>query len=393
MKDNNVILIIGVIILALAFYQYGQSFSIVDSTSAWPNKTISSGDLIMQSRSNAIYGDYTRVCNAGTCIITEEPYVLRSNCNDPQEICGNVEQFIKNDAYILGDSIISNLSVISNNVRLESQIHLPASNVLILENKMFDTDILNELNLDYNIHQFYTGHAWSSFVNKFRVKIYLFNEDRDILVYEIDGTSIQTSGSINIKRNPSGIGYIVNDQSNLQIPIGIYKIAILSIPSPWESFSTSSATVSSYIEISNIQFNNTEQNIEVYRLTNNSCSSITILQNERLTTDYESLNACNLDIIPAKAPTCSDGIQNQEETGIDCGGSCNACPVGDRCYAYLTSTCQETQCNLNYTYYNTLDDCIEEYEGESFLDKYGIPGSVVLIIIITIGIWIIIKKK
>jgi hypothetical protein len=26
--------------------------------------------------------------------------------------------------------------------------------------------------------------------------------------------------------------------------------------------------------------------------------------------------------------TCSDGIQNQDETGIDCGGSCSACPVG-----------------------------------------------------------------
>jgi len=28
-------------------------------------------------------------------------------------------------------------------------------------------------------------------------------------------------------------------------------------------------------------------------------------------------------------PTCSDGIQNQNETGIDCGGTCPACPEGD----------------------------------------------------------------
>ena len=26
-------------------------------------------------------------------------------------------------------------------------------------------------------------------------------------------------------------------------------------------------------------------------------------------------------------PTCSDGIQNQGETGIDCGGPCSACPT------------------------------------------------------------------
>jgi hypothetical protein len=27
------------------------------------------------------------------------------------------------------------------------------------------------------------------------------------------------------------------------------------------------------------------------------------------------------------APTCSDGIQNQNETGVDCGGPCAACPT------------------------------------------------------------------
>lgn len=26
--------------------------------------------------------------------------------------------------------------------------------------------------------------------------------------------------------------------------------------------------------------------------------------------------------------TCSDGIKNQDETGVDCGGICNACPEG-----------------------------------------------------------------
>jgi hypothetical protein len=31
----------------------------------------------------------------------------------------------------------------------------------------------------------------------------------------------------------------------------------------------------------------------------------------------------------APTPTCSDGIQNGTETGVDCGGSCAACPVGN----------------------------------------------------------------
>jgi hypothetical protein len=32
----------------------------------------------------------------------------------------------------------------------------------------------------------------------------------------------------------------------------------------------------------------------------------------------------------AACPTCSDGIQNGTETGVDCGGSCPACP-GETC--------------------------------------------------------------
>ncbi|MBK8414265.1 MAG: hypothetical protein IPL22_06950 [Bacteroidetes bacterium] len=30
---------------------------------------------------------------------------------------------------------------------------------------------------------------------------------------------------------------------------------------------------------------------------------------------------------PTPTATCSDGIQNQGETGIDCGGPCAACPT------------------------------------------------------------------
>src|SRR5690606_33297712 len=30
-------------------------------------------------------------------------------------------------------------------------------------------------------------------------------------------------------------------------------------------------------------------------------------------------------VVPPPVATCSDGIQNQNETGIDCGGPCTAC--------------------------------------------------------------------
>lgn len=32
-------------------------------------------------------------------------------------------------------------------------------------------------------------------------------------------------------------------------------------------------------------------------------------------------------VIGCKKETCSDGIQNQAETGVDCGGSCSPCPT------------------------------------------------------------------
>ncbi len=45
-------------------------------------------------------------------------------------------------------------------------------------------------------------------------------------------------------------------------------------------------------------------------------------------TNSETTNFC-VDSTPA--PTCTDGIQNGNETGVDCGGSCPACPTGGGC--------------------------------------------------------------
>lgn len=48
----------------------------------------------------------------------------------------------------------------------------------------------------------------------------------------------------------------------------------------------------------------------------------------------------------ATAPTCSDGIQNQGETGVDCGGPCSPCTIG----------CADTEVNFSIT----LDNYPEE---------------------------------
>jgi len=46
--------------------------------------------------------------------------------------------------------------------------------------------------------------------------------------------------------------------------------------------------------------------------------------------------------------TCNDGIKNQDETDIDCGGSkCNACPLGDTCQTDMD--CMSGSCNTGGT--------------------------------------------
>ena len=44
-------------------------------------------------------------------------------------------------------------------------------------------------------------------------------------------------------------------------------------------------------------------------------------------------------------PTCMDGVQNQEESDIDCGGSCVHCETGASCI--LDTDCVSDYCNEN----------------------------------------------
>ncbi len=56
-----------------------------------------------------------------------------------------------------------------------------------------------------------------------------------------------------------------------------------------------------------------------YSLTNSGGS---VLASGGQFTNSETTNFC----VGSTGPTCSDGIQNGNETGVDCGGSCAACP-------------------------------------------------------------------
>ena len=51
-------------------------------------------------------------------------------------------------------------------------------------------------------------------------------------------------------------------------------------------------------------------------------------------------DVCSGPLCDAPAPTCSDGVQNGDETGVDCGGSCDACPAAA---TYTVATLAEMQ--------------------------------------------------
>jgi len=68
---------------------------------------------------------------------------------------------------------------------------------------------------------------------------------------------------------------------------------------------------------------------------------------------------------PPGPPTCSDGIKNGSETGVDCGGpTCPRCPNGQGCVS--RDDCQSAMCNLQINICQacmTSGDCGEDANG------------------------------
>lgn len=56
----------------------------------------------------------------------------------------------------------------------------------------------------------------------------------------------------------------------------------------------------------------------------------------------------------AAAPTCTDGIQNGNEEGVDCGGSCAACPSNNDCPDEFVGTLPTTSGTYNYLNTNSI---------------------------------------
>lgn len=54
-------------------------------------------------------------------------------------------------------------------------------------------------------------------------------------------------------------------------------------------------------------------------------------------------HVCNSSVGTCAAPSCTDHVQNGDETDVDCGGSCSPCAAGQHCKQ--ASDCQSGNCS------------------------------------------------
>ena len=70
------------------------------------------------------------------------------------------------------------------------------------------------------------------------------------------------------------------------------------------------------------------------------------------------LPCANGDCALAKMVSCENRVRDGDETDVDCGGSCHACPGGERCTR--ASDCQTKQCNAGVCAQPTCSDGIQD---------------------------------
>jgi len=75
------------------------------------------------------------------------------------------------------------------------------------------------------------------------------------------------------------------------------------------------------------------------------------------------LAAGNLGCVFYLNPQCNDQIRNGDETGLDCGGTCGRCNIGDGCK--VDADCDESNC-IGGTC--TAFACANGHKGESETD-------------------------
>jgi len=83
----------------------------------------------------------------------------------------------------------------------------------------------------------------------------------------------------------------------------------------------------SWTEVFNGQSSGTTLNFEDFSFQTTTASYLRIIGNGNSINNWNSYNEIAWSYSTSPQPSCHDGIMNQDETGIDCGGVCVACPT------------------------------------------------------------------
>lgn len=94
---------------------------------------------------------------------------------------------------------------------------------------------------------------------------------------------------------------------------------------------------------------------------------------------YSKGCASGLDLLFAQQPFCTDGIRNGTETGVDCGGSCDPCPIDRYCLSvgdipfvkWIGSVGISGPDIVNFENYSSLDFGYGDYTDLSIILKPG----------------------
>ncbi len=153
-------------------------------------------------------------------------------------------------------------------------------------------------------------------------------------------TAINLTSEMNITLNISSVSeydysdsiaialYVVNPSTPNSNAVSINKYYDIDVGGRL-NYTTDWAEIRIFYNVSDVGSGYSEGNLRIYKLHSNGSwmpFSGANLGGVNTTAKYAWANTTSFSLFGAFVmPTCSDSIQNQDETGVDCGGVCSAC--------------------------------------------------------------------
>lgn len=282
LKENKSLIVIGAIIAAILFYRYSQTFAISEFTGYPYSQSYTYNGLPISVYSNTpfnstFFKDYTD--NNGV------EYTTRHLENKFDE------------AYIKTE-VTSEHYYVADFGRAWMQDYPNFFNSIVIDRQFTMRDI-DRIIIDFEGSASFNPSSSCQAQTDSNVKIYLSNEERDVLLYaNVYNTQSQTpiAKRLVIYQNQGIYLKDINSEVSILNVTAEEEFKIVVFTRTNMNFQACSQTVTSYQKfvITNIEF--VAKNITVYRLSNNQCIPMSIPSTTRLTNDYDTLALCQAQI-------------------------------------------------------------------------------------------------